>query len=161
MLPQLLPLLLIALCQAGAAQDLAIFSPPASSKYKYHGCYNETTGLPGTSGVQRAIDGKHKTAPGSMTVQSCLDFCSSDDTVYKFAGIEFSRECWCGNILSGLSTKVDDDQCNTACDGDASIACGGPLKLSVYMSGAQRVAVSPANFILGITAVAVGILSMS
>ncbi|TLS24702.1 hypothetical protein PpBr36_08683 [Pyricularia pennisetigena] len=161
MLPQLLPLLLIALCQVGAAQDLTVFSPPSSSTYKYHGCYNETTGLPGTSGSQRAIDGKHKTSPGSMTVQSCLDFCGSDGTVYKFAGVEFSRECWCGNILSGLSAKVDDDQCNTACDGNASIACGGPLKLSVYVSGAPKVAVSPTMFVAGITAVAVGIIAMS
>ncbi|KLU87640.1 hypothetical protein MAPG_06635, partial [Magnaporthiopsis poae ATCC 64411] len=116
----------------------AIYTPPAGSKFRYSGCYNETTDLPGTA-RERALDGSHRVAPGSMTVQACIDFCGGGaDKPYKYAGLEFSRECWCGNSLSPLATKFADSECNTACDGDAKIICGGSMKLSVYMNGAPR-----------------------
>ncbi|KAL8370825.1 hypothetical protein RB595_000933 [Gaeumannomyces hyphopodioides] len=101
---------------AGAASP-TIYSPPAGSKFKYSGCFNETTDLPGTA-RERALDGSHRVSPGSMTVQACIDFCDGGDKPYKYAGLEFSRECWCGNRLSVLATKFDDSECNTACDGD-------------------------------------------
>ncbi|KAL8304189.1 hypothetical protein RB597_004539 [Gaeumannomyces tritici] len=136
----LLLLLLLAPARARAQQQQqqpTIYSPPAGSKFKYSGCYNETTDLPGTA-RERALDGSHRVSPGSMTVQACIDFCDGGEKPYKYAGLEFSRECWCGNRLSVLATKFDDSECNTACDGDQKSVCGGPMKLSVYVNGAPR-----------------------
>jgi len=37
-----------------------------------------------------------------------------------------------------MAKKLDDEECDLPCDGDEETACGGNLKLSVYMhSGAQ------------------------
>ncbi|KAL8370823.1 hypothetical protein RB595_000933 [Gaeumannomyces hyphopodioides] len=136
---------------AGAASP-TIYSPPAGSKFKYSGCFNETTDLPGTA-RERALDGSHRVSPGSMTVQACIDFCDGGDKPYKYAGLEFSRECWCGNRLSVLATKFDDSECNTACDGDQKSVCGGPMKLSVYVNGASRSAAG----VSVVVAIAVGV----
>jgi hypothetical protein len=59
-----------------------------STKYKYVGCYNETTGLSGTSG-QRALSGIMESLPGSMTVQRCLAYCA--DANFKYAGLEYAQ----------------------------------------------------------------------
>ncbi|KAH8890804.1 hypothetical protein GQ53DRAFT_746989 [Thozetella sp. PMI_491] len=75
----------------------------ASGNYKYNGCFNETTGLNGTSGVRALDGGKHDIQPGNMTVEMCTSFCNNDATPYKYAGLEFSRcvarrasfQCYC------------------------------------------------------------------
>lgn len=43
-----------------------------------------------------------------------------------------SRECWCAQLVSDLSRKVDDAQCNFTCDGDDSTYCGGAMRISLY-----------------------------
>jgi len=63
-----------------------------------------------------------------MTVQTCLGFCAGS----AFAGLEYTRECWCAPYLSALSTKLPDSQCNLPCEGNSSQICGGALRLSVY-----------------------------
>lgn len=77
------------------ASQPTIYTPPAGSKFRYSGCFNETTDLPGTA-RERALDGSHRVAPGSMTVQACIDFCGgggggAGDKPFKYAGLEFSR----------------------------------------------------------------------
>lgn len=80
-------------------------------RYGYVGCYNETAGLPDTSGA-RTLSGGGKTFDGIMTVQMCVEYCSKNGN-FPFAGVEYSRECWCGHRLSGLATKVADEECDT------------------------------------------------
>ncbi|KAI1083280.1 hypothetical protein F5B20DRAFT_577664 [Whalleya microplaca] len=105
----------------------------SSSPYIYAGCYNETTTLPNTNGA-RALSGGISTAdPGTQTVQTCLAFCAHNtSTTYAYAGLEYSRECYCARELSSLSVRLPDAECSTPCDGDAGTACGGALRLSVY-----------------------------
>lgn len=67
-----------------------------------------------------------------MTVPMCLDFCSQKGgTVYQYAGLEYSRECWCAPYLSGASEKMDEAECDLPCAGDEGVVCGGNAKLSV------------------------------
>ncbi|KAJ2978247.1 hypothetical protein NUW58_g7554 [Xylaria curta] len=47
----------------------------SGSIYVYIGCWNESAGLPGTTGL-RALDGINEAKPGVMTVERCLDFCA-------------------------------------------------------------------------------------
>jgi hypothetical protein len=112
----------------------------ASNKYTYVGCYNETAGLPNTNG-QRALQGSHEALPGAMTVEACLDFCGRGDAAaapkphpgaYALAGLQYSRECWCGDKLNSLSVRLADADCDTPCDGANTTACGGALRLSLY-----------------------------
>jgi hypothetical protein len=114
------------------ATTLSIYD--SSSTYRYGGCFNETTEISGSAMTRALQDGKMLQGTGNMTVEMCLGFCGHNDTgaAYKFAGLEYSRECWCGVRLSALSARLDDAACDTPCDGNASVACGGSLKLSVY-----------------------------
>lgn len=101
----------------------------SATNYVYAGCYNETTGISGTSG-DRALDGGiHMIGTGNMTVPMCLDYC--DGGSYAYAGIEYSRECWCAQHISGLSVKFADAECDLGCDGNQTQTCGGALKLTV------------------------------
>jgi hypothetical protein len=49
-----------------------------------------------------------------------------------FAGLEYGRECWCGEYLSTLSSKLNDSKCDFACNGNASELCGGQLAITLY-----------------------------
>ncbi|KAL2165820.1 hypothetical protein VTG60DRAFT_3743 [Thermothelomyces hinnuleus] len=142
----------------------SIFRPPSSSGYVYYGCYNETTELPDTAGVRALHDGTNLVQPDSMTVEMCLDFCRTGagdanggkTGQFQFAGLEYARECWCGQTLSSLSAKLPDDECNLPCDGNTTQACGGSLKLTVYMAGAAtaRIAWSAGLAVMGATLLA-------
>ncbi|KAM0379477.1 hypothetical protein ACHAPK_000052 [Fusarium culmorum] len=62
-----------------------------SYDYKYHGCYNETTQIQDSAEDRALADGTHLVKAGKMTVPMCLDFCTSNGTQYKYAGLEWSR----------------------------------------------------------------------
>ncbi|KAH6709217.1 WSC domain-containing protein [Leptodontidium sp. MPI-SDFR-AT-0119] len=102
---------------------------PGNTKYEYAGCYSETTLSNGTNGL-RALNGGKTESVVTMTVGNCLDFCSADG--YEFAGLEYTRECWCSHFLSSIAQKLDDSSCDLACIGNTTQICGGALKLSVY-----------------------------
>ncbi|KAK4205305.1 WSC domain-containing protein, partial [Triangularia verruculosa] len=119
--------------------------------YLYHGCYTETTNIANSTN-KRALDGGTNTVlPDTMTVEKCLGFCNK----YKFAGLEYSRECWCAQGLSGLSSKVDDKECDTPCDGNSTQACGGALRLTVYITSAAALEKVPLLLSLGVVGVTV------
>ncbi|KAM7192287.1 WSC domain containing protein [Rhypophila sp. PSN 637] len=132
----LLTLLFTLFCSATGilAQQPASIYTDTKDGYKYHGCYNETTALQDTSGARALYNGKNEVKPGEMTVQRCQTFCN--DGQFKYAGLEYSKECWCAQQLSGISAKLDDQECDMPCDGDKSQVCGGALKLTVYIAGA-------------------------
>ncbi|KAK0632340.1 WSC domain-containing protein [Immersiella caudata] len=104
--------------------------------YVYYGCYNETMDLPGTIGTRALNGGTNQVLEEKMTVPICHKFCRSN-TVYKFAGLEYARECWCAQSLSTLSLPFHDSACSLPCEGDNTTACGGYLKISVYTLGAS------------------------
>lgn len=62
-----------------------------SKKYKYDGCYNETTQVPGSADTRALGGGIDESLPGQMTVPICLAFCGSGNTEYRYAGLEWSR----------------------------------------------------------------------
>ncbi|RFU75285.1 carbohydrate-binding wsc [Trichoderma arundinaceum] len=114
-----------------------------SDKYKYYGCYNETTQVPGSAETRALGGGIDESLPGEMTVPKCLAYCGNGATEYRYAGLEWSRECWCAQTLSGIAEKLDDSACNYPCEGDNTTACGGSLKLTVYrVSSASGLSIS-------------------
>ncbi|KAK4151956.1 WSC domain-containing protein [Chaetomidium leptoderma] len=147
-------------------QQLEIVNDPSSSGYVYHGCYNETTDLPDTTGVRALHGGAHLIRPGNMTVDMCWDFCrtgagdSSGGTSgrFRFAGLEYARECWCAETLSSLSEKLPDSACDLPCEGNTTQACGGNLKLSVYMAGAATARVAWAAGLVAVGAMSLTLL---
>ncbi|CAK7270880.1 Mitochondrial intermediate peptidase [Sporothrix epigloea] len=104
--------------------------------YGYIGCFLDIDGLndtvPGTRSLQG--DTTDEVLPGDMTVAKCLAFCGGggSGTAYTYAGLEYARECWCGQELSALAAQEVETQCNLPCDGDSNTLCGGDLRLTLY-----------------------------
>ncbi|RYP14011.1 hypothetical protein DL765_006614 [Monosporascus sp. GIB2] len=127
---------------AGDSSSVTVFN--SSDTYRYHGCWDETTEIANTTRLRALGGGIYMQLPETMTVPLCLDYCAkSTSTRYQYAGLEYSRECWCANELNSLSVRLPDEQCNTTCDGDAAMACGGALKLSVYQLVADGAGSAP------------------
>ncbi|KAF7897095.1 hypothetical protein EAF00_005323 [Botryotinia globosa] len=64
----------------------------------------------------------------NMTVEICVDFCKGNG--YKYAGLEYYGECFCGASVGGPQTSESD--CSFPCTGDNTESCGGNDILSVY-----------------------------
>lgn len=74
--------------------------------------------------VSKELTRIHQISLETMTVANCLTWCEEA----HFAGLEYGRECWCGDELSSLSTELDGKACNMPCAGDKSLTpdfCGG------------------------------------
>ncbi|KAI9756906.1 MAG: hypothetical protein M4579_003660 [Chaenotheca gracillima] len=83
------------------------------------GCYTE-----GTDGRALGVGMGLSTA----TVANCLVACYS----YRYAGVEFAAECYCGNNLGIGSVPTAIDECDMACSGNGSEYCGAANRLNVY-----------------------------
>ncbi|RDL36505.1 Uncharacterized protein BP5553_05857 [Venustampulla echinocandica] len=103
---------------------------PSVGNYVYHGCYTEGTGV-------RAL------APGffasdTMTVESCAASCAA----YTYFGVEYGRECYCGNALAASSVVAPANDCSFTCAGNALEYCGAGNRLNVYVKNGTVVPTS-------------------
>jgi hypothetical protein len=115
-----------------ACNATKVISPPIwpftdvtqSNKFSYLGCAKDTYG-------SRSLD-MAQTSADDMTIESCLDYC--EDKGYSFAGLEYGRECYCGNAVdkSRLPVKGILGKCEMPCAGNKEQVCGGPGALSLY-----------------------------
>ncbi|KAH0556915.1 hypothetical protein GP486_005298 [Trichoglossum hirsutum] len=94
---------------------------PGNSDYSSIGCYGD--------GLTKSINPSTKYANDSMTVEICLQFCKSKGTTY--AGIEYRRECYCGNALAA-DAVANSAGCTLTCFSNATEYCGGSKKMNVY-----------------------------
>ncbi|KAI9891310.1 MAG: hypothetical protein M1814_002823 [Vezdaea aestivalis] len=103
--------------------------------WTYAGCYSE-----GQNG--RAIAALKQADNANLTRQGCVVSCAG--LGYKVAGMEFGKECYCGNYVSnGGKLATADTQCGTACSGNSSQKCGGAGRLSVFSLGNLTVYPAP------------------
>jgi hypothetical protein len=61
----------------------------------------------------------------------CQDQCAKSGFLY--AGVQFGRECRCGNTYADAG-KTSESDCSMTCNGDANLKCGGFLKNSIFRS---------------------------
>ena len=54
-------------------------------------------------------------------------------------GLEYQRECYCGNTLNPGSVATPQTDCKYSCMGNKSENCGGDLRLNLYQFGAASV----------------------
>ncbi|KAF2640189.1 Pyrrolo-quinoline quinone [Massarina eburnea CBS 473.64] len=92
---------------------------PNVGSYNFIGCYAEQGG--------KTVSQKSTTSNG-MTVEFCAAFCMG----YKYFGLEFLSECYCGAVLNSLSMLVNRSQCGMPCKGSNSEYCGGSSRMQVY-----------------------------
>ncbi|RCI15606.1 hypothetical protein L249_3621, partial [Ophiocordyceps polyrhachis-furcata BCC 54312] len=91
------------------------------SNWLSYGCYTEATD-------GRALNDKTY-ADDNMTLAACAGFC----TEYSFFGVEYSRECFCGDALDPTATKRPGSECSMTCMGSGGCEyCGAGRRLSVY-----------------------------
>ncbi|KAK6068607.1 WSC domain-containing protein [Seiridium cupressi] len=114
------------LCQLASSRiiprDLQI-PTDLPNNWTYVGCYIDN--LDG-----RALSLDSFSNATTMTDQGCILFCM--DRGYPFAGTEYGAECYCGEKVDEAATKATDSECSVACAGDATLACGGGNRLSVF-----------------------------
>jgi hypothetical protein len=94
--------------------------------WNYYGCWTD-------EGDRQLGGASYHT--DTMTPAVCISFCQSKG--YSFAGVKYSRECFCGYNLKSKSVIKDDGECGMSCAGDADSNCGGPNRLNVYTSKAR------------------------
>jgi len=97
--------------------------------YTFQGCFNETTML-NVTGNKRALSGGQVRSTEDMTVPLCLFDCWTSG--YTYAGLEYSKECYCAQDLSTYSELLPMTACNLPCAANQTQICGGHLTLSVY-----------------------------
>ena len=95
-------------------------STPSSSAFAYRGCYTD-------SSAQRAFTGAVY-YDSALTVEECSTDCSK----FQFFGVEYGRECYCGNTQDPSSVLAGVSDCNMACSGNSAEFCGAANRLSVY-----------------------------
>ncbi|RDW60757.1 hypothetical protein BP6252_12140 [Coleophoma cylindrospora] len=65
-----------------------------------------------------------------MNAGICQDYCASRQ--YTIFGLEDSQQCFCGNTLISSIGTATNGQCNSACLGHTTEACGGSYYINIY-----------------------------
>lgn len=114
----------------------APFQPDSVGNYTWYGCETEATNA-------RALK-LFNTDDDAMTLEMCRAFCDSKGTI--FFGVEYGRECYCGNKFEKGSVDAPSSDCSMPCAGDATNFCGNGNRLSVYLKdGASAPSPSPTS----------------
>ena len=97
-----------------------------SKGWKYIGCGIDDAGSRTLNVAQ--------TSGNSMTIETCVDFCKSKGT--KYAGLEYSGECYCGNSIAADRAPQAGvlGNCLMKCSGNANEICGGAAAISLYQA---------------------------
>ena len=67
-------------------------------------------------------------ASDDMTLEACQTFCSA----FTYFGVEYARECYCGNSFGTGSMAAPASDCSFSCSGNPFQYCGASNRLSVY-----------------------------
>lgn len=100
-----------------------------NKNFTYYGCLSEPS-------AGKLMDNQVYNNDTTMTPHLCLFHCSE----YKYAGVEYGQECWCGDSLnlSGWEGAVPGENvtssgCNVLCPGNSTEYCGGGNRLQLYV----------------------------
>jgi hypothetical protein len=103
-------------------------------QYRYTGCFSQTDdGQALKNSISVSSQGGK-----ALDVPTCSKICDNvfdHDIPFQYAGLEYdgqATDCWCAEELAPDSAKLDDGDCDAKCDGDASFACGGLGKITLY-----------------------------
>ncbi|KAJ8317368.1 hypothetical protein KUTeg_005272 [Tegillarca granosa] len=64
-----------------------------------------------------------------MTPELCISICK--DRSYRYCGVQYSKECFCGDDHS-RGKKRPESECNNGCTGDQNRKCGGVWRINVF-----------------------------
>ncbi|KAJ5111079.1 hypothetical protein N7532_001614 [Penicillium argentinense] len=78
-----------------------------------------------------------------MSLEYCTNKCSR--LGYRISALSDGSQCSCGNELPSESDKVDDDKCDTPCQGFPADMCGGDHLFTVLTTAEYSAADSSSN----------------
>ncbi|KAK4208538.1 WSC domain-containing protein [Rhypophila decipiens] len=110
-------------CSPLQATELRRRDMPVNPGYDFAGCYTEATSARALTGASYFDD--------HMTIQKCATACSVSG--FKYFGVEYGRECYCGDSLNAGSTIASISDCSFTCPGDSTSNCGAGNRLSMYI----------------------------
>ncbi|EJD47485.1 WSC-domain-containing protein [Auricularia subglabra TFB-10046 SS5] len=96
----------------------------------------------------RTLRGTALFSAGNMTPATCASRCKSAG--FKFAGVEYGKECFCGNEIVNQK-KVADGDCSTACAGDAKARCGAGNRINIYQAASSTSPAKPAPTVAAVS----------
>lgn len=117
----------------GAGDRLNIFTNgvapavenPGVNGYTSLGCY--------TDNVQaRTLSTFEPTSDGLVFVRGCTEICASNG--FKYAGVEYGQECFCGNDILNGAQSAPASECNMPCNANKTETCGGSNRINLYSS---------------------------
>ncbi|KAL0953107.1 hypothetical protein HGRIS_004378 [Hohenbuehelia grisea] len=111
---------IVAFASKSSAMGLVSRALPANWSPK--GCYLDNTSMRILAGAS--------TTDNAMTIEKCVNFCVSGG--FPYAGVEFSRECYCDYALQNINAATDSTQCNATCAGDKNEVCGASKRINIY-----------------------------
>ncbi|KAI0782062.1 hypothetical protein C8Q75DRAFT_539770 [Abortiporus biennis] len=114
-------------CASSSASAIVDTQTPILTGWSEFGCVAEAS-----SG--RALSGASYVDANNMTQNSCAAFCGQKG--FKYAGVEWSQECYCGNSFSNSASgaTLAAPTCNMPCKGNEYQACGGSKLLTVLVN---------------------------
>ncbi|XP_069970502.1 xylosyltransferase oxt [Penaeus vannamei] len=95
---------------------------------KHMGCFID-------SRESRILRG-HATQLKRNSPSICCDICYQRGYVY--AGVQYGKECFCGNEELPVKLKAAESFCNMPCSGDERLKCGDYLHMNVYQTGLAK-----------------------
>lgn len=100
------------------------------SEWEYKGCLIDNTDA-------RVLPLQLPDDP-ELTAQKCVSSCYQ--LGYSVAGLEYRRECFCGNgIYNGGTLATWQTDCNMTCTGNAMQVCGDHNRLSTYSNASLQI----------------------
>ncbi|KAI2467216.1 putative glyoxal oxidase [Annulohypoxylon bovei var. microspora] len=117
------------IASSAASTPTSPLQPSIVGNYNWYGCQTEATNVRALSLFTYADD--------AMTLDSCEAFCSGQATTYF--GVEYARECYCGNGFGTGSVSAPASDCSMLCAGDQSEYCGAGNRLSVYIKNGTSI----------------------
>ncbi|KAK4172123.1 WSC domain-containing protein [Triangularia setosa] len=97
-------------------------------EFTYRSCWTDDVGNRSLAALEHRTD--------DMKVSKCAEMCQD----YAYFGLEYGRECYCGDELVGQAAL--DKDCSMLCVGGGNNWCGGPFRLNIYAKEAILTTVS-------------------
>ncbi|KAI1401782.1 hypothetical protein F4819DRAFT_456715 [Hypoxylon fuscum] len=109
------------------AGPFAMFDPSVgqtldASTFAFAGCMSD-------NGNPRPLN-KYSFVADNMTIESCTSRCAAEG--YPLAGLEYSRECYCGSSLGSTASVDCSATPKMACAGNTTQWCGAPSLMTVW-----------------------------
>ena len=101
---------------------LDIMSNLRNTKYKYKGCIRDSQYC-----TERTLNVTCDSFLNDLTIDKCLDFCKG----HKWAGMESSNQCFCGEDFDDIGLNIAEENCGGSCSGNISQICGGSFSISM------------------------------